>query len=56
MRNWGDTLAAYRFLDNETVTHGQIMLPHWMATREEASAPLPCPLGRRHDGCQPFQP
>src|SRR5215471_10887038 len=36
MRHWGDTLAAYRFLDNEAVTHEQIMLPHWMMTREEA--------------------
>jgi hypothetical protein len=36
MRNWGDTLAAYRFLENEAVTHEQIMLPHWMMTREEA--------------------
>jgi Transposase DNA-binding len=36
MRNWADTLAAYRFLDNETVTHEQIMLPHWMTTRQEA--------------------
>jgi hypothetical protein len=36
MRNWADTLAAYRFLDNEAVTHEQIMLPHWMGTRQEA--------------------
>ena len=36
MRDWGDTLAAYRFLDNEAVTHEQIMLPHWMTTRQEA--------------------
>ena len=36
MRNWGDTLAAYRFLDNEVVTHEQIMLPYWVMTREEA--------------------
>jgi hypothetical protein len=35
MRNWADTLAAYRFLDNEAITHEQIMLPHWMTTREE---------------------
>jgi hypothetical protein len=35
MRNWADTLAAYRFLDKEAVTHEQIMLPHWMSTREE---------------------
>src|SRR5690348_7818380 len=36
MRNWGDTLAASRFLDNEAITHEYIMLPHWMMTREEA--------------------
>lgn len=36
MRNWGETLAAYRFLENEAVTHEQIMLPHWMTTRQEA--------------------
>jgi hypothetical protein len=28
LRNWADTLAAYRFLDNEAVTHEQIMEPH----------------------------
>jgi hypothetical protein len=36
MRDWADTLAAYRFLDNKAVTHEQIMLPHWMTTRQEA--------------------
>jgi hypothetical protein len=36
MRNWANTLAAYRFLDNEAVTHEQIMQPHWMSTRQEA--------------------
>jgi len=36
MRNWAETLGAYRFLDNEAVTHEQIMLPHWMMTRQEA--------------------
>ena len=36
MRNWADTLAAYRFLDNPSITHEQIMLPHWMQTREKA--------------------
>jgi Transposase DNA-binding len=36
MRNWAETIAAYRFLDNEAITHEQIMLPHWMKTREEA--------------------
>jgi Transposase DNA-binding len=36
MRNWAGTLAAYRFLDTEDITHEQIMLPHWMTTRQEA--------------------
>ncbi len=36
MRNWADTLGAYRFLDNASITHEQIMEPHWMATRQEA--------------------
>lgn len=36
MRNWGDTLAAYRFLGNEAITHEQILAPHWMQTRQEA--------------------
>ena len=28
MRNWGDTLGAYRFLGNEAITHEQILAPH----------------------------
>src|SRR6266480_578135 len=36
MRNWADTQGAYRFLNNETVTHEQIMMPHWIQTRSEA--------------------
>lgn len=36
MRNWSDTVAAYRFLDNEVISHEQIMQPHWMQTHEEA--------------------
>ena len=36
MRNWGDTVAAYRFLSNEAITHEQIMAPHWMQTYQEA--------------------
>src|SRR5260370_3419464 len=35
MRNWADTLGAYRFLDNPEITHQQIMEPHWMNTRQE---------------------
>src|SRR5436305_2972812 len=36
MRNWGDTVAAYRFLSSEAITHEQIMAPHWMKTHQEA--------------------
>jgi hypothetical protein len=43
MRNWGDTLAAYRFLDTPEVTHEQIMQPHWVSTRQLA-AQRPCVL------------
>ena len=56
MRNWADTLAAYRFLDNEAMTHEQIMLPHWMNNPSRGHAALPRLIGRRHDGRQPFQP
>lgn len=36
MRNWAETQGAYRFLNNETVNHEQIMTPHWAQTRLEA--------------------
>jgi Transposase DNA-binding/Transposase Tn5 dimerisation domain len=36
MRNWADTQGAYRFLNNEAITHEQIMMPHWVQTRSEA--------------------
>jgi len=37
MRNWADTQGAYRFLNNEAVTHEQIMMAHWIQTRSEAA-------------------
>jgi hypothetical protein len=43
MRTWSDTIAAYRLLDNEQISHEQIMMPHWMNTRQEA-AHHPCVL------------
>ncbi len=43
MRNWSDTRASYRFLDTPEVTHAQIMMPHWMSTRQLA-AQRPCVL------------
>lgn len=39
MRNWSDTIAAYRFLDNEAISHEQIMQPHWKQTHEEVRQP-----------------
>lgn len=33
MRDVSETLAAYRFLKTEQVSHEQIMQPHWMQTR-----------------------
>src|SRR5437588_10775393 len=44
IRNWADTLAAYRLLDNEAVTHEQIMFPHWMTTRQESMQHSRVPL------------
>src|SRR5437763_2260561 len=35
-RNWADTLGAYRFLNNEAISHEQIMMPHWIVSRSEA--------------------
>ena len=43
MRTWSDTIAAYRLLDTEQISHEQIMMPHWMQTRHEA-AQRPCVL------------
>jgi Rieske Fe-S protein len=37
MRSWSDTIAAYRFLDNEQISHEQIMMPHWIQARQEAA-------------------
>src|SRR6266699_3874861 len=37
------TMAAYRFLDTPEVTLAQIMMPHWMSTRQLA-AQRPCVL------------
>jgi hypothetical protein len=36
MRNWADTQGMYRFLDNEVISHEQIMMPHWRQTYQEA--------------------
>lgn len=43
MRGSSETTAAYRFLDNEQISHEQIMMPHWISTRQEA-AERPCVL------------
>src|SRR5256886_16253252 len=36
MRNWADTQGPYRFLNNEAITHEQIMMRHWSQTRSDA--------------------
>jgi Transposase DNA-binding/Transposase DDE domain len=36
MGSWSQTLAAYRFLDNEQVSHEQIMMAHCNQTRAQA--------------------
>src|SRR5436309_12131040 len=56
MRNWADTLAAYRFLSNEAITHEQIMAPHWTQTQKARNGTTACLAGGRHDRYQPFEP
>ncbi len=33
-RGWGETMAAYRFLDNDSVDWRAIMAPHWQQTQQ----------------------
>ena len=39
---WNDTLAAYRFFDNEAVTPEQILQPHLEATDAACASILSC--------------
>lgn len=34
---WGETMGAYRFLDNPTIGYEQILQPHWSTTYAQAS-------------------
>ena len=36
MRDASATMAAYRFLNSEAISHEQISMPHWQQTRQAA--------------------
>lgn len=37
-RGWGETIAAYRFFDNEEVEWATILEPHWQQTQQRMAA------------------
>jgi Transposase DNA-binding len=37
LETWGETLGAYRFLDNPAINYEQILSPHWNQTYHEAT-------------------
>jgi hypothetical protein len=37
LETWGETLGAYRFLDNPAICYEQIIGPHWSQTYHEAT-------------------
>lgn len=37
-RGWGETIAAYRFFDNEEVQWATILEPHWQQTQQRMAA------------------
>lgn len=37
-RGWGETMAAYRFLDNDEVEWAAILEPHWQQTEQRMAA------------------
>lgn len=37
-QGWGETMAAYRFLDNDNVDWRAIMAPHWQQTEQRMAA------------------
>lgn len=37
-RGWGETMAAYRFFDNDSVEWQAIMAPHWQQTQQRIAA------------------
>ena len=37
-RGWGETIAAYRFFDNDEVDWGAILEPHWRQTEQRMAA------------------
>ena len=37
-QGWGETMAAYRFFDNDSVDWQAIMAPHWQQTQQRMAA------------------
>ncbi|MGT2433604.1 IS4 family transposase [Cupriavidus basilensis] len=37
-RGWGETMAAYRFFDNDSIDWRAILAPHWQQTQERMEA------------------
>lgn len=37
LETWGETLGAYRLLDNPAISYEQILMPHWSQTYHEAT-------------------
>ncbi|HTI13211.1 MAG TPA: transposase DNA-binding-containing protein [Dictyobacter sp.] len=37
LETWGETLGAYRLLENPAMSYGQIITPHWSQTYHEAT-------------------
>ena len=37
-QGWGETVAAYRFFDNDSIDWRAIMAPHWQQTQQRMAA------------------
>ena len=37
-RDWGETMAAYRFFDNDEIGWSAILEPHWRQTEQRMAA------------------
>ncbi|QPI47808.1 transposase [Massilia antarctica] len=37
-QGWGETMATYRFFDNDSVDWEAIMAPHWQQTQQRMAA------------------
>lgn len=47
-QGWGETMAAYRYFDNDSVEWQAIMMPHWEQTTQRMAALL---AGQCLDSC-----